>query len=82
MTSWTRGKENEEKGERDMSSPHAGEKIKGAGEKAAGETEQGINNVGDRLSGKQSDLEGHERTGKGEDGNWSDTDMDDTSQSV
>ena len=40
MTSWERGKENEEKGEADMQSPNVGDKVKGAAEKAAGEVEQ------------------------------------------
>ena len=61
MTSWQRGKENEEKGEMDMNSPNLGDKVRGTGEKVAGEIEQGLDNVGDTLSGKQRDLQGKER---------------------
>jgi hypothetical protein len=61
MTSWTRGKENEEIGEEEMKSPYLGDKIAGAGRKIAGEAEQGIDNVEDTISGKQQDLEGKER---------------------
>jgi len=59
MTSWNRGKENEEIGEEEMNSPEVGDKIAGAGRKIAGEAEQGINNVGDTITGKQDDLEGN-----------------------
>ena len=61
MTSWERGKENEEIGKEEMNSPNVGDKIAGAGRKMEGEAEQGINNVGDTISGKQQDLEGKER---------------------
>ena len=61
MTSWNRGKENEEIGEREMNEPGLGNKVGGAGRKIAGEAEQGVDNVGDTLTGKQSDLEGHDR---------------------
>jgi hypothetical protein len=60
MTSWSRGKENEEMGEEEMQSPNPGDKIAGAGRKVEGEAEQGINNVGDTISGKQQDLKGNE----------------------
>lgn len=61
MTSWNRGNENEEQGERNMQSPDLGDKIVGAGQKAAGEIEQGIDNLGDTISGKQNDLQGRDR---------------------
>jgi hypothetical protein len=59
MTSWNRGKENEEIGEEEMNSPNVGEKAAGMGRKVAGEAEQGINNVGDTITGKQEDLKGN-----------------------
>jgi hypothetical protein len=61
MTSWNRGKENEEMGEQEMQSPKVGDKMAGAGRTVEGEAEQGINNVGDTISGKQEDLQGNER---------------------
>jgi len=42
-----------------MNSPNVGDKIAGAGRKIEGEAEQGINNVGDTITGKQDDLEGN-----------------------
>lgn len=73
MTSWTRGKENEERGERELSDNDASDNLKGVSDKVGGELEQGVNNIGDTLSGKQRDLKGNERdTG---------TDMDDMDRS-
>ena len=62
MTSWTRGHENELEGERKMDRPDAGDKVAGAAQKAAGEVEQGADNVRDYATGKQRDLKGEERT--------------------
>jgi hypothetical protein len=59
MTSWNRGKENEERGERELSDNNPDNNLKGVSDKVGGEIEQGIDNVGDTLSGKQRDLEGH-----------------------
>ena len=70
MTSWQRGKENEEEGEALMDNPDLGDKVKGAGLKAAGEAEQGINNVQDKLTGKQEDWKGEERNTGAEAGEW------------
>ncbi len=61
MTSWTEGREKEDKGNREMNEPGLGNKIRGAGNKVVGETEQGLDNVGDTLSGKQHDLKGNDR---------------------
>jgi hypothetical protein len=61
MTSWNRGKENEEEGERKMNKRDAEDKVEGAVQKVAGEVEQGADNLGDYLSGKQSDLDGDNR---------------------
>jgi hypothetical protein len=61
MTSWNRGKENEEMGERELSDGDPSNNVEGLGRKIAGETEQGLDNVGDTLSGKQRDLEGYDR---------------------
>ncbi len=61
MTSWKRGNKNEDKGERLMDSPELGDKVKGAALKAAGELEQGVDNVKDKLTGKQESWQGMER---------------------
>ena len=61
MTSWRRGNKNEDKGERLMKSDDLGDKAKGVALKVAGEVEQGINNVQDKLTGKQEDWQGKER---------------------
>ena len=61
MTSWTRGKENEEKGNAELGDNNAGDKLKGASDKVGGALEQGIDNVGDTLSGKQQDLKGDQQ---------------------
>jgi hypothetical protein len=58
MTSWNRGKENEEEGEAKMDHGQLGDKIAGAGQKIAGEVEQGLDNVGDTVSGRQRDIQG------------------------
>lgn len=58
MTSWKRGEKNEDKGEKLMKSPDVGQKVKGAALKAAGEIEQGLDNVRDRVTGKQDTLKG------------------------
>jgi hypothetical protein len=64
MTSWNRGNDNENKGERLMESDELGDKAKGVALKTVGEVEQGINNVQDKLTGKQKDWQGKERTDK------------------
>ena len=61
MTSWNRGRENEEIGERQLSDNDAGNNLEGMGRKVGGEVEQGFDNLGDTLSGKQDDLQGYER---------------------
>jgi len=58
MTSWKRGDANEDRGENLMKSDDLGDKVKGVGLKAAGELEQGIDNVKDRVTGRQDDLKG------------------------
>ena len=58
MTSWKRGEKNEDKGEKLMKSPKVGEKAKGVALKVAGELEQGVDNVRDRVTGKQDTLKG------------------------
>ncbi len=70
MTSWTRGKENEERGERELSDNDASDNLKGISDKVGGEIEQGLDNVGDTISGKQHDLEGHDRNVGAEAGDW------------
>lgn len=70
MTSWERGKENEEIGERELSDGNAANNIEGVGRKIGGEIEQGLDNIGDTLSGKQNDLEGHDRNKGVEAGEW------------
>jgi hypothetical protein len=46
MTSWNRGRENEQEGEQRMDSDNLGDKIAGAGQKVTGEAEQGVDNLG------------------------------------
>ena len=58
MTSWTRGDKNEDKGERLMKKPGVANKAKGAALKAVGELEQGMDNVKDRVTGRQKTLKG------------------------
>ena len=58
MTSWTRGKENDERGEQELSDGDASNNLKGISDKVGGELEQGVNNLTDTLSGRQNDLEG------------------------
>ena len=58
MTSWSRGNKNEDKGERLMKKPGLAEKAKGVVLKAAGEVEQGIDNVRDKVTGRQKTLKG------------------------
>ena len=61
MTSWKRGNKNEDEGERLMDKPDLGDKVKGAALKAVGEIEQGVDNVKDKLTGKQESWQGMER---------------------
>jgi len=61
MTSWERGKENEEIGNRELRDGDPRDNIEGLGRKIEGEAEQGLNNLGDTLSGKQNDLKGNDR---------------------
>lgn len=65
MTSWERGKANEQQGqmeERDGANRgDLGEQVRGAAKDVAGKVEQGVNNLGDTLTGKQHDLEGTDR---------------------
>jgi hypothetical protein len=70
MTSWNRGRENEEIGERQMNDGDPGNNVEGAARKVGGEIEQGIDNLGDTLTGKQRDLEGHDRNHAAEAGEW------------
>jgi hypothetical protein len=61
MTSWERGKENEEMGNRELSDGDPRNNVEGIGRKVEGEAEQGLDNLGDTLSGKQNDLKGNDR---------------------
>lgn len=61
MTSWNRGKENEEKGERELSDGDASNNLEGVARKVGGEIEQGIDNLGDTITGKQNDLQGKDQ---------------------
>ena len=70
MTSWQRGRENEEIGERQLNDTDPSNNLEGAGRKLAGEAEQGLDNLGDTLSGKQRDLEGYDRNRGVEAGEW------------
>ncbi len=65
MTSWERGKQNEQQGqmeERDGANRgDLGEQVRGAAKDVAGKVEQSVDNLGDTLTGKQKDLEGNDR---------------------
>ena len=61
MTSWSRGKKNENKGESLMKKPSLADKAKGAVLKAAGGVEQGVDNVKDKVTGRQKTLKGTEK---------------------
>ncbi|MFL5735222.1 MAG: hypothetical protein ACJ78Q_18855 [Chloroflexia bacterium] len=58
MTSWTRGKKNADKGEHLMDKPDVTDKAKGVALKVAGEVEQGVDNVVDKVTGHQKTLRG------------------------
>ncbi len=61
MTSWNRGRENEEIGEQQMNDGDAGNNLEGAARKVGGEIEQGLDNIGDTLTGRQNDLQGKDQ---------------------
>jgi hypothetical protein len=61
MTSWERGRENEDRGNRELSDNNPDNNLQGISDKVGGEVEQGINNLGDTISGKQNDLKGNDR---------------------
>jgi len=81
MTSWERGKANEQQGqmeERDgMNRGDLGEQVRGAAKDAAGKVEQGIDNLGDALTGKQDDLQGRDRNVGRDAQTWTDHRADD-----
>lgn len=66
MTSWERGKENEQMGQREeregTNRGDLGEQVGGAARDLGGKIEQGADNLRDTLTGRQRDLEGNERT--------------------
>ena len=70
MTSWERGKENEERGNRELSDNDPSDNLKGVSDKVGGEMEQGLDNLGDTLSGKQKDLKGNEPNPGAKAGEW------------
>ena len=61
MTSWNRGRENEEAGDEKLGEEGLADKAQGAVQKVAGLVEQGADNVADRVTGKQDDLKGEDR---------------------
>ncbi len=61
MTSWNRGRENEEIGEQQLNDGDAGNTLEGGARKIGGEIEQGIDNLGDTLTGRQNDLQGKDQ---------------------
>jgi len=64
MTSWQRGKENEQQGQTEeregMNRGDLGEQARGAAKDLGGKVEQGVDNVKDTLTGRQQDLAGNE----------------------
>ncbi len=81
MTSWERGKENEQQGqmeERDGANRgDLGEQVRGAAKDVAGKVEQGVDNVADTLTGKQGDLQGNDRNVGREAQTWAEHRADD-----
>jgi uncharacterized protein YjbJ (UPF0337 family) len=65
MTSWERGRENEREGQIEEQQGRMrgdiGEEMRGAAKDLGGKVEQGLDNIGDTLTGKQRDLEGNDR---------------------
>lgn len=65
MTSWERGRENEREGQIEEQQGRmrgdVGEEMRGAAKDLGGKVEQGVDNIGDTLTGKQRDLEGNDR---------------------
>ena len=61
MTSWNRGRENEEIGEQQLNDGDPGNTLEGAARKIGGEIEQGLDNIGDTITGKQNDLQGKDQ---------------------
>ena len=70
MTSWNRGRENENIGEQQLNDNDPGNNLEGAARKVGGEIEQGVDNLGDTLTGKQRDLQGNVRNTGAEAGEW------------
>ncbi|HMA38300.1 MAG TPA: hypothetical protein VKY74_27885 [Chloroflexia bacterium] len=64
MTSWERGRENEREGQMEeregANRGDLGEQMRGGAKELGGKVEQGLDNVGDTLSGRQDDLEGNQ----------------------
>jgi hypothetical protein len=65
MTSWQRGKENEQEGQREeregMNRGDLGERIRGGAKDLGGKIEQGLDNVEDKVTGRQDDPQGNDR---------------------
>ena len=74
MTSWQRGQENEQEGQREerqgMNQGDLGEQIRGGAKDLGGKVEQGIDNVKDKLTGHQDDLQGNDRNPTREAQTW------------
>lgn len=83
MTSWNRGRENEQEGDEKMSGDSLGDKIGGAAQKGMGAAEQGADNLGDTISGKQGKLEGDNAGNAAERaGDWAQNRGDDLKQKM
>jgi hypothetical protein len=74
MTSWQRGKENEQEGRREerqgMNQGDLGEQIRGGAKDLGGKIEQGLDNIEDTLTGRQDDLQGNDRNPTREAQTW------------
>jgi hypothetical protein len=77
MTSWNRGRDNENIGEQQMNDMDPGNDLEGAARKIGGEIEQGVDNLGDTLAGKQRDLQGKQRDHGAEAREWAENRGDD-----
>src|SRR5215210_7474511 len=73
MSSWNRGRDNEAQGDEKLDESGAVNKVQGAVQKVAGMAEQGIDNVVDRVTGKQEDLKGEVHNTGEEASDWVDS---------
>ena len=76
MTSWQRGRENEQEGQYEeqqgANRGDLGEQLRGGAKDLGGKIEQGLDNVEDKRTGRQDDLQGNDRNVTREAQTWAD----------